>query len=393
MPQDFDTHPKEENGFQAGEVFLIANGHFIHDVYSAFLAPLLPLLIEKLSLTLTMAGSLSAFMQFPALLNPLIGGLADKSKARYFVAFAPAATATLMGIMGLATSYYSLLVILLIAGISVAIFHAPAPAMVARVAGKRVGKAMGWFMAGGELGRTLGPIFAVWAVTTWTLEGMWRVAILGWVTSLLLFWKLKDIPVEKKEKSDFRAILPKLRAVFLPLILILLFRTFMTVSITTYLPIFMNLKGASLWLAGASLSIMESAGVIGALSVGTISDRVGRKKVFLVSAIFSPILILMFLQSSGWVLVPLLLLIGFTTLSIGPIFLALIQDHFPKNRAAANGAYMFFAFLVRFPTTILVGFAGDKLGLETAFFWSALLAFLVIPSIFLLPNEAKERIA
>ena len=248
-------------------------------------------------------------------------------------------------------------------------------------------------MAGGELGRTLGPIFAVWAVTTLTLEGMLRVAILGWLTSIILFWRLKDIPIEKKEKTELREILPKLRTVFLPLALILLFRTFMAVSMTTYLPLFMNMKGASIWLAGASLSIMESACVVGALSVGAISDRVGRKSVFLFSAALSPLLVIAFLNSSGWLLVPILLAIGFTVLSIGPVFLALIQDHFPENRATANGAYMFLAFLTRFPATILVGILGDKFGLETAFLWSALLAFLVVPSIFLLPPEPKSELA
>ena len=393
MQQDLSTTAHEENGFQKEQVFIISSGHFIHDVYSAFLAPLLPLLIEKFSLSFAMAGSLSAFMQFPALLNPIIGRLAGKSNARYFVVFAPAITATLMSAMGFATSYYSLLALLIVAGVSVAVFHAPAPAMVARVAGKRVGKAMGWFMAGGELGRTLGPIIAVWAATTWTLEGMWRITLLGWITSLILFWRLEEIPVEKRETGDLRKILPKMRAVFVPLTVILLFRTFMSVSMTTYLPIFMNLKGSSLWLAGAALSIMESAGVAGALLVGSISDRIGRKSVFLFSAISSPLLMLAFLNSSGWMLIPILLAIGFTTLSIGPVFLALIQDHFPENRATANGAYMFLAFLTRFPVTILVGLAGDKYGLETAFLWSALLAFLVIPSIFLLPAEPKAELA
>ncbi|MBT7783794.1 MAG: MFS transporter, partial [Anaerolineae bacterium] len=179
MHQHTDEQIQEENGFQAEQVFIISSGHFVHDVYSAFLAPLLPLLIEKFSLTLAMAGSLSAIMQSPALLNPLIGRLADKSNARKFVVFAPAVTATIMSAMGFASSYYALLITLVVAGVSVAAFHAPAPAMIARVSGKRVGKAMGWFMAGGELGRTLGPMLAVWAATAWTLEGMLRVAVLG----------------------------------------------------------------------------------------------------------------------------------------------------------------------------------------------------------------------
>ncbi len=382
---------QRDDGFQGEKVLGIVGGHFVHDSYSAFLAPLLPLLIEKLSLTLTMAGSLSAFMQAPALLNPLIGRLADKTSVRYFVVFAPAVTGTLMSVMGIIPNYFALIILLIFAGASVAAFHVPAPAMVARASGKRVGKAMGWFMAGGELGRTLGPIIAVWAATTWTLEGMFRVAVLGWATSFILYWRLKDIPAKKKKGDSARNLLPKMWAVFLPLSIIILFRSFMTVSMTTYLPTFMNMKGASLWLAGAALSIMESAGVIGALFSGAISDRIGRKWVFLIASVTAPFFMLAFLNVSGWLLVPVLLLLGFTSLSVGPVFLALIQDHFPDDRAAANGIFMLLSFLGRSLGMLLVGFVGDRIGLESAFLWSAFIAFLVLPGVFMLPIDTRHE--
>ncbi len=60
--------------FRTGGVLLISLCHFIHDVYSSFLSPLLPLLIEKLSLSLTRAGLLSTVMHLPAVLNPVNGG-------------------------------------------------------------------------------------------------------------------------------------------------------------------------------------------------------------------------------------------------------------------------------------------------------------------------------
>ncbi|MBC8336451.1 MAG: MFS transporter, partial [Anaerolineales bacterium] len=200
--QDYlEAPPREENNFQGEQVLVIAGGHFIHDIYSAFLAPLLPLIIEKLSLTLTLAGSLTAFLQIPAVLNPLIGHFADKFSMRFFVILAPAVTATIMSSMGLAPNYFTLALLLFITGISVAAYHAPAPAMIARVSGQRVGKGMSWFMAGGELGRTLGPIIAVWAVSLWSFDGLFRVAVLGWGTSLILFLRLRDTPVNMREKG------------------------------------------------------------------------------------------------------------------------------------------------------------------------------------------------
>ena len=200
----------DEGEFQTEQVLTISSGHFVHDVYSAFLAPLLPLLIEKMSLTLTLAGSLSAFMQLPAILTPFIGHLADKYNLRYLVIIAPALTATAMSAMGLAPNYATLALLLILAGISSAIFHAPAPAMVGQISGKRVGKGMSWFMGGGELARTVGPIVAVWAVSSWALEGMFRVVVIGWATSAILFWRLRDIPISARKNGSLQSILAKI---------------------------------------------------------------------------------------------------------------------------------------------------------------------------------------
>jgi len=378
-----------ESDFQTEQVVTIAGGHFIHDVYSAFLAPLLPLIIDKLSLTLTMAGSLSAFMQIPAILNPFIGHLADKFSLRYFVIFAPAITATLMSWMGLTQNFNSLALLLIVTGVSVAVFHAPAPAMVGRLSGDRVGRGMSWFMAGGELGRTLGPLIAVWAVSIWGLNGIYRVSILGWAASVILFLRLKDIPGATNKTSSLRTILPKIKTLFVPLTLVMFFRNFMVVSMTTYLPTYLSTHGYSLIIAGAALSVLEFAGVGGALLSGTISDRLGRKSVLLFVAVVSPLLMLAFLYVSGWLLVLVLLGLGFTSLSTGPVFLAMVQDHFPRNRAVGNGIFLSISFLLRSLAMLLVGMAGDRIGLQTAFLWSAIISAIAIPGIMWLPSDIE----
>jgi len=385
------TTPKHsvEGEFQTEQVLTIASGHFVHDVYSAFLAPLLPLLIEKMSLTLTMAGSLTAFVQFPSILTPLIGHYADKYNLRYLVILAPALTATAMSAMGLAPSYSLLALLLIMAGIGAAFLHAPAPAMVAQISGSRVGKGMSWFMGAGELARTVGPLVAVWAVSTWALEGMFRIVVIGWATSAILFWRLRAIPVSGRAQGSLTSILPKIRTLFLPLIVVIFFRMFMVACMTTYLPTFMKQNGSTLWLAGASLSVVELAGVLGALSGGTLSDRLGRKQVLLTVTILGPLLMLAFLNVSGWLLVPILLLYGFVSISPGPVFLALIQDHFPDNRAVSNGLYISMNFLLRSLALLLVGMAGDAVGLNTAFTWSAFLSLLGLVGIFMLPSESR----
>ena len=65
--------------FQTGRVLTVAGGHLIHDIFTSFLAPLLPLIINKLGLSLTLAGSLAFFQQLPGLINPLLGMISPGS--------------------------------------------------------------------------------------------------------------------------------------------------------------------------------------------------------------------------------------------------------------------------------------------------------------------------
>ncbi len=160
--KDSQTQPTER--FRTGQVLTLSACHFIHDIYSSFLAPLLPLLIEKLSMTLTQAGLLSTVMQIPSLLNPLIGILADRRSVRYFIILAPVTTAVPMSLMGLAPNYGVLLILLFLTGISVAAFHVPTPVMIAQLSGDKKGKGMSFYMTGGELARTIGPLAAVGAL-------------------------------------------------------------------------------------------------------------------------------------------------------------------------------------------------------------------------------------
>lgn len=145
------SKPTEFAIFQTGRVLSLSVCHFIHDVYSSFLSPLLPLLIEKLSLSLTQAGFLSTIMQVPALANPYIGKLADRISVRYFIIVAPAMTAVPMSLLGVAPTYGILLILLFITGISVSIFHVPSPVMAFRLSGFKKGRGMSFYMTGVSL--------------------------------------------------------------------------------------------------------------------------------------------------------------------------------------------------------------------------------------------------
>ena len=360
--------------------------HAIHDTFSAFVAPLLPLIIERLSLSLTLAGTLTIFLTLPSILNPLIGYMADRVNLRYFIILAPGVTATLMSSMGLMDSYAGLAAVLFATGVSVAAFHAPAPAMVARISGEQVGKGMSFFMAGGELGRTLGPIVAVGAVSYLTMDGMFPVAVIGWTTSLILFARFRSLQIRPEQQTGLREIFPVARRLFAPILFIVLTRSFVIVSLGTFLPTYLNLRGASLIIAGGALSLYELAGVGGALASGTLSDRFGRKPVLVVVTLLTGLFMFIFLQIDGWLLVPVLVALGFISLASQPVLLATVQDHVPNHRAFGNGIYLALGFIARPVATVIIGALGDGFGLQTAFYVATVIGLLTAPFIFTLPN-------
>ena len=386
--------PSESKEFQTRDVLTIVTGHFVHDIFTAFVPPLLPLIREKLAADYAAIGGLAIFMQVPSLLQPFIGHAADRISLRYFIILAPAVTASVCSLLGMANGYALLALLLFVGGLSSAAFHAPAPAMIGRISGNRVGTGMSFFMAAGELGRTVGPLLVIAAVSWFGLEGIWRVAVFGWLASVFLYWRLRGVSAKPAQGRllSLQQLLPAARKVYPPLLWIMAARVFMSISMTTYLPIFMqDVKGYEFEIAGLSLTLLEGAGVLGALTMGTASDWLGRRKILIVLFLVSPVLFLGFLNSSGWLLFAFLLPLGFTMLSPSAVLLAVVQDSFRQNRALANGLFLMANFVIRSPALWLLGSVADRFGLENAFLMSGLIAFVGVPAILRLPERSREN--
>jgi FSR family fosmidomycin resistance protein-like MFS transporter len=85
--------------------------HFIGDFYNAFTIPLLPLFIDKFSLTLAQAGlviglsrGLSRFMAF--VVQPPVGYIADRHPSRFFALGGPLLVVVFIPLTGITPNFY-----------------------------------------------------------------------------------------------------------------------------------------------------------------------------------------------------------------------------------------------------------------------------------------------
>ena len=184
---------KVEDDFHTAEVITVAAAHGAHDTYFSYLPTILPLLIKNFALNTTQAGFLSAATQLPNLLQPVIGHLADRKNLKMLVVLAPTFSGILITLVGVAPSFGVAALLLLLAGFSTAGFHSIAPAMISARAGRKVGRGMGFFMVGGEMGFGLGPLVVVATIGALTLRGLPWLMTLGMLASVILYIRLKNV--------------------------------------------------------------------------------------------------------------------------------------------------------------------------------------------------------
>jgi FSR family fosmidomycin resistance protein-like MFS transporter len=388
------TDPSQNGELQTGRVLTVVAGHAVHDTYTAFLPPLLPAFIANLSLSRAEAGLLSVFLSAPSILQPLMGQFADRVSLKALIILGPAVTSIMMSVLGITSSYWMMSLFLIIAGLSSAGFHATAPVMISTLSGRSLGRGMGFWMVGGELGRAIGPIVVAMVIRFLEIQGIAWLLPGGLITSFIIYLRLRDIPERRPDVAmdlSWAAAIRSMRPILIPLVGLLLARTFLVPALSTFLPTYLADEGAEIWFAGISLSLLEIAGIAGAFLGGTISDRIGRRRVLAISMLVAPLLTLLFVATDGWVRILLLPVLGLAALSTTPVVMAIVLESVPEYQAMANGIYFALSFVLRSGAVLVLGILGDNFGLGLAFQISSFIMLLGLPIILFLPKRGQVQ--
>jgi FSR family fosmidomycin resistance protein-like MFS transporter len=347
---------------------LLTFGHLTIDSYSSFFSPLLPLLVQKLNLSLTLVGSLVALSSITSSFSqPIFGLLSDRMRRPWFVAFGPLTAAVFMSALGLAPTYAVLVALLMLAGLGVAAFHPQGAVLTSQIAG-RPHVSMAIFITGGTIGFSVGPLFAVGVVSAFGLERTWLAAIPGLVASaLLLAWFARVPPRPRHEAKGVP--LRELRPVLRPLSLLYfatVSRSAVSYGFMTFLPLYLTSHGYTLSASGLVLSLYLLLGAIGGFAGGWLSERIGGHRVLVSSFIVAAPLYAAFLLLPDRVGIPCLILGSFALQSSLAMNVVLGQELSPRHSSTISSLLMGAAWGMGALIIGPVGALADRYGLHAA---------------------------
>jgi FSR family fosmidomycin resistance protein-like MFS transporter len=366
--------------------------HFTNDVYAAFLAPLLPLVVAKFSLSLALAGLLgTTFNLAAAFAQPFFGVVSDRMPRPIFTIVGPLLTALMMGLLGVAPSYDAMVVILVVAGIGTASFHPQSFALAGAVSAKQRGTGLSVFIAGGELGYALGPLYVAAVVSVMGLSGTLVTVAPGLIACGIVWWYVRSWRVEwVRHEGGWRSDVRRYGKAFVLIWLIVVLRSVITLAHILFLPLLLRQQGQSLILGGTAVFLFGGIGAIGGLIGGPLSDRVGRRGVMTVSLLLSsPLLLLFGVMRGPAALIPLALG-GFALYLGAPINVVMAQEMLPRRASLASSLVTGMAWGTAALSLTLIGAVADRIGLSATLMSSIALAVPALAAVWALPRAAGQ---
>lgn len=378
-------------------IFALTLVHFTGDFYSAFISPLFPLFVDKLSLSLTQVGIIAGLARLLAfIVQPSVGYLADRYQTRTFFMVGLLMPVVFIPLTGLAGGFWSLLALVALGSIGSSMFHPSVTGMVPLYSGNRAGLAMSIFNTGGTLAFAVGPLFVTWYAARFGLQALPLTMVLGLMTAVYLF---VVIPAPQSEGLQHLGFLGALKEslgsawkMIVMIWLVMFLRALVGQSFMTFIPVMYVQKGMSVVAAGVVFSLFTVAGTVSGVLSGWLADRVGFKPIFLIShGLMVPTLLLLLWLDGHWVYLGAVAA-GAVVLASLPLGVALAQRLAPKGRSMVASLMMGFAFGLGGMFAPLVGLMADRYGIQTVLTCMSFIPLLTLPLVARFPNTRNLQI-
>lgn len=363
-------------------LFWLSGGHFINDIYTGVLNPIMPFIAAKIGISMAVAAVVLTISHiFSSLMQPLFGYFADNIAKRSFIFWGLILSSIFIPLSALTNNIFLLILCIALGSVGSSLFHPQALGFASKFAkGLDCGKAMAVFLAMGSIGYSFGPIVSSAITQFLGMHKMPLMTIIGIIWALLMFKFVPKISseiqiIEKIDfKSAFKRILSNRKLNILNIIAML--KTMIMSSCFILLPFLWKNLGYEPFYIGMALFMFIFAGAIGSLTSNWIEKRIGAPNVFYISMIMTlPLMILFVLTYKTYSVFSLIVFVimGYITMMATPVTMLLAQNVLPEYKSIISGFINGFSWGVIAIVMSLLGFIAENFGITNVLIFVAII--------------------
>lgn len=368
-------------------------GHAVSDGCINFVPAMWPVFQDQLGLTASQIGKLTGAVSVTTNFGqPFFGYLADRWRVPRMEAFGPIIVGLFVGLMGQTETLWLFGLLYVMGGIGTAMFHPEGATLAAKVSGSRRGLGMSLFSGGGGLGYAAGAPLAVYLYQRLGMTGMMGATVIGAAAGILLL----SVKVGRRYNEEHheplrlrRDVLPHLHKVS-TLFAVVTLRAIVITAFITFVALLVKSWGGGLEVGARVMFIMVFSGAVGNILGGSLSDRVGRRTITVVSLITAAPFLFAFVHyglPTGYALAAIG---GFLAQMSVSVNIVQAQELLPSGPGIASSLTMGASWGVAGLTMPVVGWAGDTYGLGAALMWLPALMVVAGALAMRIPDKARE---
>lgn len=366
----------------------LAGGHFVNDIYTGMLNPIMPFIAVKIGISMAIATVILTVSHiFSSLLQPVIGFFADNSYKRFLIFWGLLLSSFFIPLTGVSNQISTLVLCIILGSIGSSFFHPQALGLTSKFSEKLdKGKAISIFMAMGTLGYSVGPIMSGGITQVLGMEKIPCLTVIGIFWAFVMFKCVPKIsaiekaPEKIRFREAFKKILTNQKLNILNIIAML--KTMVQSSCFILLPFLWKNLGHRPIYIGVALFLFIFAGGIGSLVSSKAEKLIGTKNVFYLSMISTLPMMILFILTCNYPILSLIIFVimGCVTMLATPLTMVMAQNVLPEYKSIISGFINGFSWGIIAIVMSALGFVAEKFGIT-----NVLLGVAIIPAITSVP--------
>ncbi|MBQ9688906.1 MFS transporter [bacterium] len=376
----------------------LCSSHFVADVYSGFLTPLMPFIAAKLGFSLAIATMITSISQtISSTIQPIFGYFADTHTKRIFLFWGLLLSCLCYPLAPNTTSIWALCVLIVLGNLGGSMFHPQALGFIPLFSSKNSVYNMSLFVTAGTIGFAFGPIISSGIVQYFGYEKLLITPIIGLITLCMMFDCVPKINALEIKQSD-KKFLNAFKSIFTNKTMVILLtigmlKTLIQSSCSIMMPFLWKDLGHSPIYIGFAMFLFLFAGGIGSFTSHIFEKKYGAKFVLYCSMILPFPLMILFTAScepSPILSLIIFILMGYVIMFAQPIVLIMAQRTLPQYKSIVSGIINGFTWGIVAALLIALGIVAENIGIREVLTALAILPVLFCKLVKHLPNTVED---